>query len=90
MRIKQLVSLVAASACAACVWAGCASTQNTADADGATTPQDKAHQQQLADLSQEDSDTADTPTRSKHQRPSDRATQGRRTGQGVIDQPTGR
>ena len=88
MGIKHPMAIVASLACALLV--GCASAPRATDADGATTPQDQAHQQQLADMSSQDADATETPTSRKRSRPAERAVHGRRTGQGVIDQPTGR
>jgi hypothetical protein len=65
---------------------GCASAPRGADSGGATTPQQKAHQAQLAEMSREDADDARTPGHKK--RPAGPSPRTRRTGQRVIDQPT--
>ncbi len=90
MRIERPVVTTVVLACAAWLAGGCASTPRAADAAGAATPQDKAHQQQLADLSGQDADATESSTRHKGSRPADRTLRSRRTGQRVIDQPTPR
>jgi hypothetical protein len=90
MRIKSPVVIAVSLACALWLGAGCVSAPRATNADGAATPQDKAHQQQLAGMSGQDADASETAASRKSSRPADRTVPGRRTGQMVIDQPTGR
>ena len=68
--------------------AGCAAQTRSTSVGDAVTPQDKAHQEQLARMQQEDGEAASTPAR--EQPKPKRATDRRRTGQRVIDQPVRR
>ncbi|MCP4250925.1 MAG: hypothetical protein GY778_28135 [bacterium] len=70
------------------VMAGCAEQTRSTRVSDATTPQDKAHQEQLAQMQQEDGEaaTAPAPEPATSKRPTDR----RRGGQRVIDQPVRR
>ena len=67
---------------------GCAEQTRSTSVSDAVTPQDKAHQEQLARMQQEDGEAATTPApeRAKPKRATDR----RRGGQRVIDQPVRR
>ncbi|HUU86005.1 MAG TPA: hypothetical protein VM243_21115 [Phycisphaerae bacterium] len=87
MRFKGCAKVVALLAGAVLCWTGCASTPRGTGADDATTPQDKAHQEQLAEMSEEDSQEAEKPAGSK-KRSADPSSRSRRSGQRVIDQPT--
>lgn len=89
MRIKGFVRPAAFLAAAVLLWTGCASTPGTVDSDGAVTPQDKAHQQQLADMGARDADQAEKPA-PREKRLADPSVRGRRIGQRVIDQPSRR
>ncbi len=80
--------LIAVLSVALLAAAGCESAPRTSRAGDAATPQDKTHQEQLANLSAEDAQsaeaTADMPESPR------RPDSGRRTGQKVIDQPVRR
>ncbi len=85
MRRSRVVQAVIVAGGVAIGVAGCASSSPARSTRDATTPQDKAHQEHLADLSSEDAEAAG-------QRPPepDRTPRQRRTGQQVIDQPVRR
>ncbi len=68
--------------------AGCAAQTRSTSVGDAATPQDKVHQEQLAQMQQEDGKAATTPAR--EQAKPKRATDRRRSGQRVIDQPVRR
>ena len=86
MRINGFVKLAAFLAAAVLLWTGCASTPGAVDSDSAATPQDKAHQQQLADMGAQDADEAEKPA-PREKRLADPSAHDRRAGQRVIDQP---
>ena len=86
MRINGCVKIAAVLAGAVLLWTACAATPRAADSHEAATPQDKAHQQQLADMSEQDADDTEAPAPPKR-RSADPSARGRRTGQRVIDQP---
>jgi hypothetical protein len=66
--------------------AGCESTPRSVRPSDAATPQEKAHQEQLAKMSEEDAQAAEaTPQAKPEERKPKRGE--RRTGQRVIDQP---
>jgi hypothetical protein len=68
--------------------AGCASPPRSQSGSTATTPQDKAHREQLANMGRED---AEAVTASSEKPDADRPeTSKRRSGQRVIDQPVRR
>lgn len=63
---------------------GCASSSRVGQAGSAATPQDKAHQEQLTDLSRQDAEAAEGSQKKRETPP---ASSQRRTGQKVVDQP---
>lgn len=63
--------------------ARCATSSRSVGAGDASSPQDKAHQAQLSQMTEEDAESA---TLRKLRKPKP-AHQNRRTGQGVVDQP---
>ena len=76
------------SGAAVVLLAGCGEQTRSTSVGDAATPRDKAHQEQLARMQQEDGEAATTPAR--EQAKPKRATDRRRSGQRVIDQPVRR
>ena len=85
MRRHHILRAAGGLAALAVLAGGCASGSRSTSTSEATTPQDKAHQEQLAEMGRQDAETADTPTK-KPMSPK-QARDDRRTGQRVIDQP---
>ena len=85
MRRGRIAVAIAALGLAALLAAGCAAPSRSSDTSDATTPQDKTHQEQLADLTRQDAQDAEAgalkPTTAR------RPSSGRRTGQKIVDQP---
>jgi len=64
---------------------GCQSSGRTGTSSTASTPRDKARQEQLSNMSWQDAEDADVPAGQSGTRPPLDAN--RRTGQRVVDQP---
>ena len=88
MQRVRIAVAMATLGLAALLVAGCAAASRSSGTTAATTPQDKTHQEQLADLTRQDAQHAETGARkpTAARRPSS----GRRTGQKIIDQPVRR
>ena len=88
MRRGRIAAAMTTLGLAALLAAGCAAPSRSSGTTAATTPQDKAHQEQLADLTRQDAQDAQAGT----QKPTAarRSSSGRRTGQKIIDQPVRR
>ncbi len=65
--------------------AGCTTTSRSASASDATTPQAKAHDEQLAEMGHEDAEAARRANRRSEAKRT--PSSGRRAGQGIVDQP---
>ncbi len=64
---------------------GCATTRPLSQPSTAATPRERARDDQIASLAEEDAGKVKTPTRTRALHRS--STFGRQTGQGVVDQP---
>ena len=88
MRRGRIAGAIATLGLATLLAAGCTTAQQSCRTSDATTPQDKTHQEQLANLSRQDAQDAQAgarkPTASR------RPSSGRRTGQKIVDQPVRR
>ncbi len=86
MRKIQMGVAMAWMVCFSLAGNGCASTSASRGGDDATSPQDKARQTQLSEMSQDDAESA-TIRKIDKTKP---ASRNRRSGQRVVDQPVGR
>ncbi len=91
MRRGRIAGAIATLGLATLLAAGCTTAQQSRRTSDATTPQDKTHQEQLANLSRQDAqDARDAQAGARKPTASRRPSSGRRTGQKIVDQPVRR
>ncbi len=85
MRRDYISRIIVGLGVAAIVSAGCNGSSRSSSSSDATTPQDKAREEQLSAMAEEDAgDATAAPAKSPKW---DSPTSGRRSGQRVVDQP---
>ena len=85
MHLQKILRLAGIAVWALLVGAGCTTPSRSVSVSNATTPQDKVHEDQLAEMRRKDAETATEPSLTQPKRPA--AARDRRSGQRVIDQP---
>lgn len=85
MRFARIAAALGTAGIGILFLVGCASTSRAGRVSDASTPQEKAHADQLSEMGRQDGESAEAAARKPEvRRP---AASRRQSGQGVIDQP---